>query len=54
MAKIGSKLIGQQWTEPKYFHGRISAVNYNMNANEVKESGGPASVAQTTAIQILN
>lgn len=40
---IGSKLIGQQWTEPKYFHGRISAVNYNMNANEVKESGGPAS-----------
>ena len=28
---IGSKLIGQQWTEPKYFHGRISAVNYNMN-----------------------
>ena len=39
---IGSKLIGQQWTEPKYFHGRISAVNYNMNANEVKESGGPS------------
>ncbi|ARJ50862.1 K(+)-transporting ATPase subunit C [Staphylococcus lutrae] len=40
---VGSKQIGQQWTDPKYFHGRISAVNYNMNAEEIKENGGPAS-----------
>ena len=40
---IGSELIGQQWHSPKYFHGRISAVNYNMDAQQVKDNGGPAS-----------
>ena len=30
---IGSELIGQQWNDSKYFHGRISAVNYNMDKN---------------------
>lgn len=40
---IGSELIGLQWHSPKYFHGRISAVNYNMDAQQVKDNGGPAS-----------
>lgn len=40
---IGSELIGQQWTATKYFHGRISAVNYNMNGQQLKANKGPAS-----------
>ena len=30
---IGSDLIGQSFTSPEYFHGRISAVNYNASAS---------------------
>jgi|WetSurMetagenome_2_1015567.scaffolds.fasta_scaffold00172_2 potassium-transporting ATPase KdpC subunit len=28
-AIIGSRLVGQQWTSPRYFHARPSAVAYN-------------------------
>ncbi|MEJ7209053.1 K(+)-transporting ATPase subunit C [Staphylococcus capitis] len=40
---IGSELIGQQWNDSKYFHGRISAVNYNMDKKLLKANGGPSS-----------
>lgn len=27
--EVGSKLIGQNFTDPKFFRGRVSAINYN-------------------------
>ena len=36
---IGSKLIGQQWTEPKYFHGRIKQEGQKLSSDAVTASG---------------
>lgn len=36
---VGSELVGQEFTEDKYFHGRVSAVNYNTYTEEEREDG---------------
>lgn len=36
---VGSELIGQDFTDPKLFHSRPSAVNYNVYENENKYDG---------------
>lgn len=36
---VGSELVGQEFTSDKYFHGRISSVNYNTYTAEEKEDG---------------
>ncbi len=33
---VGSELLGQNFTDPRFFHGRISAVNYNTYRPEDK------------------
>ena len=30
---IGSKLIGQNFTDPRYFHGRVSSIEYKAEAS---------------------
>lgn len=30
---IGSEWIGQKWTDPKYFHGRISSIEYTADGS---------------------
>lgn len=36
---VGSELVGQNFTEEKYFQGRVSSVNYNTYTEEEKEDG---------------
>lgn len=33
---VGSELLGQQFSDPRFFHGRVSAVNYNTYKPEDK------------------
>lgn len=40
---VGSKLIGQQFTDERYFQGRISSVSYNTYEEGDTEYGGVAS-----------
>ena len=42
---IGSRLIGQQWTDPQWFHGRLSAT---MDLNDSTKAA-PYNAANTSA-----
>lgn len=46
----GSELIGQQFTDPKYFWGRLSAANYNGAASS-GSNYGPLNPALTDMVQ---
>ncbi len=46
----GSELIGQQFTDPKYFWGRLSAANYNASASS-GSNYGPLNPALMKAVQ---
>lgn len=42
---VGSELIGQQFTEAKYFRGRVSSVNYNTYTKEDTVADAEGNVA---------
>ena len=46
----GSELIGQQFDEPKYFWGRLSAAGYNASASS-GSNYGPLNTALTDMVQ---
>ncbi|OPJ61938.1 K(+)-transporting ATPase subunit C [Clostridium oryzae] len=49
--KVGSQLIGQNFTRPEFFRGRVSSVNYNTyeSKDKNKSYGGVASGSQNLA-----
>lgn len=47
--EVGSELIGQNFTEPEFFRGRVSAVNYNTYTEDSKEYSGVSSGSQNLA-----
>lgn len=42
---IGSKYVGQQFEDSRFFHGRVSSVNYNCYTKEEKEDGAYGGVS---------
>jgi potassium-transporting ATPase KdpC subunit len=48
-AVIGSRLIGQQWNDPKWFHGRPSATTDTDPNDSTKTIPAPYNAASTTA-----
>ncbi|MDT8717799.1 K(+)-transporting ATPase subunit C [Clostridium sp. 19966] len=50
--EVGSSLIGQSFTDPRFFRGRVSSVNYNTYTEDDKKAGkytGVASGSQNLA-----
>ena len=45
---VGSALIGQDFTDDRFFKGRVSSINYNTYTEEQKESGEYAGVGSGT------
>lgn len=45
---VGSELVGQDFTDDRYFHGRISSVNYNTYTEEDVEEGNYGGVSSGT------
>ncbi len=45
--EVGSELLGQKFTDVRYFHGRISAVDYNTykDGDKISVSSGSANLA---------
>ena len=48
---VGSELIGQQWTSPKYFHGRPSAVQYDASNSGGTNLGPSSADLEKTVIE---
>jgi potassium-transporting ATPase KdpC subunit len=46
---IGSRLIGQEWSDPKWFHGRPSATVASDPRDPAKNVSAPYNAANTTA-----
>lgn len=46
---IGSRLIGQQWNDPQWFHGRLSATTDTDPNDSTKTVPSPYNAANTTA-----
>ena len=47
--EVGSELIGQNFTDPRFFRGRVSALNYNTYTKEDTAYSGVGSGSQNLA-----
>ena len=47
---VGSALLGQDFTEDYFFHGRVSSIHYNTYTQEQKDNGEYAGVASGSGL----